>query len=169
MVAGGCCKLRARLILDEIHAVVGDKRGAHLALSIERLEHLTRNFGIGISDFGFRSIRNRSNRTTKSCLEHKIRNPKSEIRNLLPWFASDSQRRSVRLKKSRDFLLAPQTSILGSSPDCAIIDSGHARRSISRSNCPSHRCRPSCRAKFGTKFTTGWRNSFASINDTGFR
>src|SRR4051812_13566703 len=28
------------LILDEIHAVVGDKRGSHLALSIERLEHL---------------------------------------------------------------------------------------------------------------------------------
>src|SRR5256714_234714 len=30
------------LILDEIHAVVGDKRGSHLALSIERLEHLVR-------------------------------------------------------------------------------------------------------------------------------
>src|SRR3982751_4105751 len=30
------------LILDEIHAVVGNKRGSHLALSIERLEHLVR-------------------------------------------------------------------------------------------------------------------------------
>src|SRR4051812_5216951 len=29
------------LIVDEIHAVVGDKRGSHLALSIERLEVLT--------------------------------------------------------------------------------------------------------------------------------
>lgn len=28
------------LIVDEIHAMLGDKRGAHLALSIERLEHL---------------------------------------------------------------------------------------------------------------------------------
>src|SRR5207247_2950754 len=28
------------VILDEIHAVAGDKRGAHLALSIERLEAL---------------------------------------------------------------------------------------------------------------------------------
>jgi len=28
------------LILDEIHAVADDKRGAHLALSVERLEHL---------------------------------------------------------------------------------------------------------------------------------
>jgi ATP-dependent Lhr-like helicase len=30
------------LIVDEIHAVVADKRGSHLALSIERLEQLTR-------------------------------------------------------------------------------------------------------------------------------
>ncbi|MDX1389453.1 MAG: DEAD/DEAH box helicase, partial [Acidobacteriota bacterium] len=29
------------LILDEIHAIAGDKRGSHLALSIERLEELT--------------------------------------------------------------------------------------------------------------------------------
>src|SRR5210317_2104953 len=28
------------LIVDEIHAMLGDKRGAHLSLSIERLEHL---------------------------------------------------------------------------------------------------------------------------------
>ncbi|HZN09076.1 MAG TPA: DEAD/DEAH box helicase, partial [Pyrinomonadaceae bacterium] len=31
------------LIVDEIHAVVSDKRGSHLALSIERLEQLTPN------------------------------------------------------------------------------------------------------------------------------
>ena len=28
------------LILDEVHAVAGTKRGAHLALSVERLERL---------------------------------------------------------------------------------------------------------------------------------
>src|ERR1044072_4754781 len=32
------------IILDEIHAVVGDKRGSHLALSIERLEELVRQY-----------------------------------------------------------------------------------------------------------------------------
>lgn len=39
------------LILDEIHAVVEDKRGAHLSLSIERLEHLSahRLTRVGIS------------------------------------------------------------------------------------------------------------------------
>src|SRR6266849_467447 len=39
---GGCRMMQTArtLILDEIHAVVGDKRGSHLALSIERLEQL---------------------------------------------------------------------------------------------------------------------------------
>src|SRR5919201_413374 len=31
------------LILDEVHAVAGTKRGAHLALSVERLQRLTGN------------------------------------------------------------------------------------------------------------------------------
>ena len=35
------------LIVDEIHAVVGDKRGSHLALSIERLEQLVRQHSNG--------------------------------------------------------------------------------------------------------------------------
>src|SRR5262249_36587048 len=34
-------KTVATVIVDEIHAVADDKRGAHLALSLERLEHLT--------------------------------------------------------------------------------------------------------------------------------
>lgn len=39
------------LIIDEIHALVGNKRGSHLALSVERLERLTSNplTRIGIS------------------------------------------------------------------------------------------------------------------------
>ena len=37
------------LIVDEIHAVVGDKRGSHLALSIERLEQLVRQHSNGSS------------------------------------------------------------------------------------------------------------------------
>src|ERR1051325_3125553 len=40
------------LILDEIHAVVGDKRGSHLALSIERLEHLVRQHNTSLVRIG---------------------------------------------------------------------------------------------------------------------
>ena len=39
------------LIVDEIHAVVGDKRGSHLALSIERLEQLVRQHSEGNRQF----------------------------------------------------------------------------------------------------------------------
>jgi ATP-dependent helicase Lhr and Lhr-like helicase len=41
--AGGREMLRTvrTVIVDEIHAVIGTRRGAHLALSIERLQHLT--------------------------------------------------------------------------------------------------------------------------------
>src|ERR1051325_2597531 len=40
------------LILDEIHAVVGDKRGSHLALSIERLEQLVRRHNTSLVRIG---------------------------------------------------------------------------------------------------------------------
>ena len=40
------------LILDEIHAVVGDKRGSHLALSIERLEQLVRQHNTSLVRIG---------------------------------------------------------------------------------------------------------------------
>ena len=46
------------VIVDEIHAVADDKRGAHLALSLERLDALTRR-GLRASDFPPR--RSRSN------------------------------------------------------------------------------------------------------------
>src|SRR5467141_1906182 len=44
LTAANCCKIpptTETVIVDEIHAVADDKRGAHLALSLERLDHLT--------------------------------------------------------------------------------------------------------------------------------
>ena len=38
--AARCCRPSRTVIVDEIHAVADDKRGSHLALSLERLEHL---------------------------------------------------------------------------------------------------------------------------------
>src|SRR5215510_4498641 len=40
------------LIIDEIHAVVGDKRGSHLALSIERLEQMVRQHNASLVRIG---------------------------------------------------------------------------------------------------------------------
>jgi ATP-dependent Lhr-like helicase len=40
------------VIVDEIHAVAGDKRGAHLALSLERLEALVETRGIRLQRIG---------------------------------------------------------------------------------------------------------------------
>ncbi|HEX3187224.1 MAG TPA: DEAD/DEAH box helicase, partial [Pyrinomonadaceae bacterium] len=76
------------LIVDEIHAVVSDKRGSHLALSIERLEHLTSNklVRIGLS-------------ATQRPIEEVAR-----------------------------FLVGTPNIRADQSPDCAIIDSGHARK-----------------------------------------
>ncbi len=34
------------VIIDEIHALAATKRGAHMAISLERLEHLCQNFGV---------------------------------------------------------------------------------------------------------------------------
>src|SRR6185503_11475119 len=76
------------LIVDEIHAVVSDKRGSHLALSIELLEQLTSNrlVRIGLS-------------ATQRPIEEVAR-----------------------------FLVGTPNIRTDQSPDCAIIDSGHARK-----------------------------------------
>ncbi len=52
--AGGRNILRSArtLIVDEIHAVADDKRGSHLALSVERLEELCRREGRRLTRIG---------------------------------------------------------------------------------------------------------------------
>jgi ATP-dependent Lhr-like helicase len=81
------------LILDEIHAVVGDKRGSHLALSIERLEQLVR--------------------------QH------SEKNHLVRIGLSATQR---PIEEVARFLVGTRNIDANNTPDCAIIDSGHARK-----------------------------------------
>ena len=103
------------LILDEIHAVVGDKRGSHLALSIERLEQLV---------------------TASTQLADEFCNPKSEIRNS---FASVCQPRNVRSKKSRAFWSALQTSTPTARQTAPSSTAATRADSISRSNFRSRR------------------------------
>ncbi len=96
------------LIVDEIHAVVGDKRGSHLALSIERLEQLIQQHNSQLAP-------------------DEIRNPKSEIRNskLIRIGLSATQR---PIEEVARFLVGNANIDSDNTPNCTIIDSGHARR-----------------------------------------
>ncbi|MEP6818166.1 MAG: DEAD/DEAH box helicase [bacterium] len=89
------------LIVDEIHAVVGDKRGSHLALSIERLEQLI--------------------------AQHQAENSKLETRNskLVRIGLSATQR---PIEEVARFLVGNANINSDNTPDCTIIDSGHTRR-----------------------------------------
>jgi ATP-dependent Lhr-like helicase len=89
------------LIVDEIHAVVGDKRGSHLALSIERLEQLV--------------------------AQHAAEDSKLETRNskLVRIGLSATQR---PIEEVARFLVGNANINSENTPNCTIIDSGHTRR-----------------------------------------
>src|SRR5882762_10282207 len=89
------------LIVDEIHAVVGDKRGSHLALSIASLEKL-------IS-------------------QHEADNSKAETRNskLIRIGLSATQR---PIEEVARFLVGTANINQHGTPECAIVDSGHTRQ-----------------------------------------
>src|ERR1041384_990648 len=89
------------LIVDEIHAVVGDKRGSHLALSMERLEQLVR--------------------------QHAAENSKLETQNskLVRVGLSATQR---PIEEVARFLVGTENIAADGTPDCTVIDTGHARR-----------------------------------------
>ncbi|MFN2492546.1 MAG: DEAD/DEAH box helicase [Pyrinomonadaceae bacterium] len=94
------------IIIDEIHAVVGDKRGSHLALSIERLEQLVNQRETASSE--------------NSNQQSEFRNPK-----LIRVGLSATQR---PIEEVARFLVGTANIKSNGAPDCAIIDSGHARR-----------------------------------------
>jgi ATP-dependent helicase Lhr and Lhr-like helicase len=97
------------VIVDEIHAIAGDKRGAHLALSLERLDLLT----------GRRCQRIGLSATQK---------PIDQIARLLTGCSSRSS------STSGDSPVFPLGGSMerppnpdGGAPDCAIVDIGHRR------------------------------------------
>ncbi|MEP6719684.1 MAG: DEAD/DEAH box helicase, partial [bacterium] len=95
------------LIVDEIHAVVGDKRGSHLALSIERLEKLVQQHSAELE-------------------KDEIRNSSLETRNskLIRVGLSATQR---PIEEVARFLVGTANINGEGTPDCAIVDSGHTR------------------------------------------
>ncbi|HYJ86002.1 MAG TPA: DEAD/DEAH box helicase [Pyrinomonadaceae bacterium] len=102
------------VILDEIHAVVGDKRGSHLALSLERLEQLVGQYqteqpGSHAGDELF------------------PRHPTPDTRHpkLVRIGLSATQR---PIEEVARFLVGAANIKSDGTPDCAIVDSGHTRR-----------------------------------------
>ncbi|MDQ2975643.1 MAG: DEAD/DEAH box helicase, partial [Acidobacteriota bacterium] len=94
------------VILDEIHAVVGDKRGSHLALSMERLEQLVRQHQAQTPD----------EQDQQSTLSNQP---------LVRIGLSATQR---PIEEVARFLVGTANINAAGTPDCAIIDSGHTRR-----------------------------------------
>ncbi len=111
------------LIVDEIHAVVGDKRGSHLALSIERLERLTQQHAE--AEVSKRSAPQDDAGRLFPAVE--IASPESAIRGskLVRIGLSATQR---PIEEVARFLVGNANIAPDGTPDCAIVDSGHARR-----------------------------------------
>jgi ATP-dependent Lhr-like helicase len=88
------------VIVDEIHAVAGNKRGSHLALTLERLEHITQQGQEGQEGRRARPLQRVGLSATQRPLE--------AVARLLVGAGQDRSRAD-------------------GSPRCAIVDSGHRR------------------------------------------
>jgi ATP-dependent Lhr-like helicase len=143
------------LIVDEIHAVVGDKRGSHLALSMERLEALVRQHAAEQSESSQQSaISSQPETGAAGELENPVAVEPNWKQRTFAGFESELETRNSKLETgspkletrncglTRIGLSATQRPIedvarflVGTGnlkpdgmPDCTIIDSGHVRR-----------------------------------------
>jgi len=91
------------LIVDEIHAMVDDKRGSHLSLSIERLEALTATYH-----------------------KSQISDSKSQIQESLVRIGLSATQKPI--EDVARFLVGTANIDPDGAPRCSIIDSGHKRR-----------------------------------------
>src|ERR1043166_1385322 len=111
------------LLVDEIHAMVDDKRGSHLSLSIERLEGL-------VSEHVKTGAQASSLATTS---EHRISASASE--DACAPVATPSSLVRVGLSATQKpieevarFLVGTANIEIDGTPRCTIIDSGHVRK-----------------------------------------
>ncbi len=95
------------LIVDEIHAMVDDKRGSHLSLSVERLEALVRYAGVSPAD------------------DREASSQRPAYPGLVRIGLSATQK---PIEEVARFLVGTANINSDGSPRCTIIDSGHVRR-----------------------------------------
>ena len=91
------------LIVDEIHAMVDDKRGSHLALSVERLQALV-------------EAHNRD----------QISDPKLQIQEPLVRIGLSATQKPI--EEVARFLVGSRNIEVDGTPRCTIVDSGHVRK-----------------------------------------
>src|SRR2546429_5424168 len=108
------------LIIDEIHAMVDDKRGSHLSLSIERLEALVRS---GVSEP--RAVATGSMDATDS-LDPVATALGSDTRQPLVRVGLSATQKPI--EEVARFLVGTANIDADGTPRCTIIDSGHVRR-----------------------------------------
>jgi ATP-dependent helicase Lhr and Lhr-like helicase len=100
------------LIVDEIHAMVDDKRGSHLSLSIERLEALVAH--------GYAGVTPGSSETNEAeAVETRARQPLVRIG------LSATQK---PIEEVARFLVGSANLESDGAPRCTIIDTGHTRK-----------------------------------------
>ncbi len=115
------------LIVDEIHAVVSDKRGSHLALSIERLEELIQQHAAA-EVAAEKSTPESSTLLVNGSLfpTAEIRSPKAEVRDRLVRIGLSATQRPI--EEVARFLVGNANIDANGTADCVIVNSGHARR-----------------------------------------
>ncbi len=120
------------LIVDEIHAVVGDKRGSHLALSIERLEQLISQPkpepGTAPAETEQLNFQHPIPETLHPDFAHPI--PDTLISHTLhPKLVRIGLSATQRpIEEVARFLVGTANINADGKTDCAIVDSGHARQ-----------------------------------------
>ncbi|MGZ8843845.1 MAG: DEAD/DEAH box helicase, partial [Pyrinomonadaceae bacterium] len=105
------------LIVDEIHAMVDDKRGSHLALSIERLEALVANRYAG--------LRPADSEISEALGPRREEAGRRPAHRLVRIGLSATQK---PIEEVARFLVGTSNIDPDGSPRCTIIDTGHTRR-----------------------------------------
>ena len=124
------------LVVDEIHALLGDKRGSHLALSIERLQHLINaQCGERARDQGGRTLQRIGLSATQKPLDlvanYLVGNTMGSAKESATESTAESTSKSAAKRAAKAAAESAEESTAEKArwpkADCAIVDSGFRR------------------------------------------